>query len=50
MPVSEMVLITRAIDPYVQIDESEGDYIAKNNRVRMCPDCFKERYPRDERA
>lgn len=44
MPVPQMKLITRAIDAYVQIDESEGDYIAKDNRVRMCPECFRERY------
>lgn len=44
MPVKEMKLITRGIDPYVQIDEGETDYIAKSNRIRMCPACFAEHY------
>lgn len=44
MPIREMKLITRRIDAYRQCDESEGDYIDKPNRVRMCPKCFEERY------
>lgn len=44
MKVRDMKLITRRIDPYVQYDETECDYIAKSFRVRMCPECFKERY------
>lgn len=48
MPIREMKLITRAIDAYIQIDESEGDYISKSNRVRMCPDCFNEHYTEQE--
>jgi len=44
MPVREMKLITRSTDPYVQIDEGETDYIAKTNRIRMCPACYKEQY------
>lgn len=44
MPVKEMKLVTRSIDPYLQIDESESDYIRADERVRMCPECFKERY------
>ena len=44
MPVSQMKLITRGTDAYVQIDESPGDYIAEENRVRMCPECFEEKY------
>lgn len=44
MPILEMKLITRHIDPYVQIDEGETDYIRPFNRVRMCPGCFKEKY------
>lgn len=44
MPVREMVLITRRIDPYLQTDENEGDYIAKDERTRMCKTCFKEHY------
>lgn len=44
MPVREMRLITRKIDPYTQTDEGPTDYIAESNRVRMCPECFKERY------
>jgi hypothetical protein len=44
MPVREMKLITRRIDAYVQYDEGETDYIAPDCRVRMCPECFKERY------
>jgi hypothetical protein len=42
MPVREMKLITRRIDPYVQYDEGETDHIAPSFRVRMCPQCFKE--------
>lgn len=44
MLVSQMKLITRRIDPYVQTDETFLDYITEWNRVRMCPDCFKECY------
>lgn len=44
MPVREMRLITRSIDAYCQIDENPGDYIAKQNRVRMCPECYKDEY------
>lgn len=45
MPISQMKLITRSIDPYVQIDGTDSDYISKGNRVRMCPQCFEEHYP-----
>lgn len=45
MPITEMKLVTRKIDPYVQIDEGPTDYITKNNRVRMCGKCFEEQYP-----
>jgi hypothetical protein len=48
MPIREMKLITRRTDAYVQIDEGEGDYIAKSNRVRMCPKCFNEQYGDEE--
>jgi hypothetical protein len=48
MPVREMNLITRSTDPYVQIDEGETDYIAKTNRIRMCPVCYKERYEAED--
>ncbi len=44
MPIAQMKLITRAIDPYLQTDEGETDYIAKSHRTRMCPECFAERY------
>lgn len=44
LPIMEMKLITRKIDPYVQIDEGPTDYITKNNRVRMCAKCFEEQY------
>lgn len=44
MPIREMKLITRSVDPYLQIDESEGYYIANLNRVRMCPACFQANY------
>lgn len=44
MPVKDMKLITRSIDAYVQYDEGETDYIAKDCRVRMCPECFNEKY------
>lgn len=51
MPIREMKLITRRIDSYCQCDESEGEYIAKENRVRMCPKCFEENYGQnDERS
>jgi hypothetical protein len=48
MPVREMKLITRSVDPYVQIDEGETDYIEMDCRVRMCPPCFDEKYSRNE--
>lgn len=44
MPVREMKLITRRVDPYTQCDDGATDYIAPSNRVRMCPSCFSERY------
>ena len=44
MLIREMKLITKTLDPYTQCDEGEGDYIAKENRVRMCPECFEEHY------
>lgn len=44
MPIKDMKLITRAIDPYLQTDEGPTDYITKNNRVRMCAKCFDEQY------
>lgn len=44
MPVRDMKLITRRIDPYTQCDEGETDYIAFPNRVRMCPECFHNHY------
>lgn len=44
LPVREMKLITLRTDHYLQCDEGEGDYIAKENRVRMCPACFDEHY------
>lgn len=44
MPIREMKLITRSIDPYKQTFEGEGDYIPKGDRVRMCPKCFEEEY------
>jgi hypothetical protein len=44
MPIREMKLITRGIDRYRQCDEGGTDYIAPANRVRMCPECFKENY------
>ena len=44
MPIREMKLITRRTDPYLQIDEGETDYIAEENRVRMCPKCFTDDY------
>lgn len=45
MPIREMKLITRSIDPYRQCDEGETDYIAESNRVRMCAACFEANYP-----
>lgn len=48
MAVKEMKLITRSIDAYVQYDEGETDYIRKDCRVRMCPECFKEKYEGDD--
>ena len=50
MPIREMKLITRSIDAYKQIDENPGDYIAKSNRVRMCPACFEEEYGQNDQA
>lgn len=47
MPIREMKLITRQVDPYVQYDEGETDYISPSFRVRMCPECFKEHYDTD---
>lgn len=47
-PVREMKLITRSIDPYVQYDHGETDYIKKDCRVRMCPECFAEEYGPDD--
>jgi len=44
MLVKEMKLITRRVDPYLQYDEGETDYIRKSCRVRMCQECFKEHY------
>lgn len=44
MPVKEMVLITRRIDPYKQMDEGETDYISKANRVYYCSPCYKAEY------
>lgn len=44
MPIREMKLITRSVDPYCQYDEAEGDYIPKDCRVRMCPACYEEHY------
>lgn len=43
MMIRDMRLITRSIDPYMQCDEGETDYIEKANRVRMCPQCFAEK-------
>lgn len=48
MPVREMKLITRRIDPYVQIEDGPSDYIHRSNRVRMCPACFKSEHEDDE--
>ena len=47
LPIRDMRLITRSIDHYIQVDEGPSDYIAKGNRVRMCPKCFKDRYEPD---
>ena len=44
MPIKEMKLITRRVDPYLQCDEGETDYIKKYFRVRMCPPCYDEKY------
>lgn len=44
LPVREMKLITRSIDPYVQFDEGGTDYIDPECRVRMCLSCFKDEY------
>ena len=41
LPVKDMVLITRRLDPYVQIDEGPTDYISKANRIYKCPACYK---------
>lgn len=41
LPVKDMVLITRRLDPYVQIDEGPTDYISKSNRIYKCPACYK---------
>lgn len=48
MSVREMKLITRSIDAYVQYDEGETDYIKKDCRVRMCPECFAREYEAPE--
>lgn len=48
MRVCEMKLITRRLNPYVQIDEGETDYIATPNRIRMCPECFKREHEEGE--
>lgn len=51
MPVKEMRIVTKRIDPYMQLDEqdveSDGDYIREENRVRMCPPCFTEKYEKE---
>ena len=44
LPVTEMIIITRRTDPYVQTDEGPTDYITKPNRIYMCPDCYKAQY------
>lgn len=44
MPVKEMRIITRATDPYVQIQEDSSEYIRESNRVRACPDCYARQY------
>jgi hypothetical protein len=49
MPIREMKL-TRRIDAYKQIDEGPTDYIAKGNRVRMCPACFDKEYGPNDRT
>ncbi len=50
MPIREMKLITRSVDAYVQYDEGETDYIAKDCRVRMCPPCYDEHYGHNDRT
>lgn len=44
MPVPEMRIITRRVDPYYQTYDGEGDYIPESDRMRMCPECFKNEY------
>lgn len=37
-PIRDMKLITRSIDPYLQCDEGETDYIAKYHACAMMED------------
>jgi hypothetical protein len=46
-PISGMRLITRAEDPYMQFDNDPADDDKEENRVRACPECFKEKYEHD---
>lgn len=46
MPIMKMELITRSIDPCVQLSKGFGDYIPVADRVRMCPECFAAKYPK----
>lgn len=42
--VKDMRVITRRDDPYIQIDESEADYIPEHNRIHCCQECYKDTY------
>ena len=44
-PINQLRLITRAEDPYIQIENEPGIAGRPSNRVRACPKCFEERYP-----
>lgn len=42
--VKDMRVITRRDDPYIQMDESEADYIPEHNRIHCCQECYKDTY------
>ena len=48
LPVRELKLITRRLDPYCQTHDGPDEYIPKRHRVYMCPDCFKEHHPESQ--
>jgi hypothetical protein len=52
-PISGMVLITYMDDPYKQSDPEEGEDRPDGNppvaeRIRACPECWKEEYGEEE--